>query len=319
MSSYPYDGQPVSETAIPLVELSEREDTDDYSTDDTTVNGADLARRDTFDAREFEELERIATTISRRRSLAIHSKSHASHTDRRLDPNHADFDLATWLRRFIQQMSAGGLEKTPVGFTFQNLSVSGSGEALQLQQTLGDVFLSPFRWKETFARGKHHRRILNEFNAHVNPGEMLVVLGRPGSGCSTFLKSTCGELEGLKVEDPSSIRYSGISQKQMVKEFKGDLVYNQEVDKHFPHLTVGETLEFAAACRTPQTRIEDTSRAEHIESAVQVVMAMCGLSHTRNTKVGNDFIRGVSGGERKRVSIAEMIVAGSSIGAWDNR
>jgi ATP-binding cassette subfamily G (WHITE) protein 2 (PDR) len=36
-----------------------------------------------------------------------------------------------------------------------------------------------------------------------------------------------------------------------------------------------------------------------------VIMAVFGLNHTLNTKVGNDFIRGVSGGERKRVSIAE--------------
>ena len=49
-----------------------------------------------------------------------------------------------------------------------------------------------------------------------------------------------------------------------------------------------------------------------------VVMTIFGLSHTRNTKVGNDFIRGVSGGERKRVSIAEMMLAGSPITCWDN-
>lgn len=48
-------------------------------------------------------------------------------------------------------------------------------------------------------------------------------------------------------------------------------------------------------------------------------MAVCGLSHTYNTKVGNDFIRGVSGGERKRVSIAEMMLARSPLAAWDNR
>lgn len=48
-------------------------------------------------------------------------------------------------------------------------------------------------------------------------------------------------------------------------------------------------------------------------------MAVCGLSHTYNTKVGNDFVRGVSGGERKRVSLAEMILAGSPFCAWDNR
>lgn len=41
-----------------------------------------------------------------------------------------------------------------------------------------------------------------------------------------------------------------------------------------------------------------------------------GLSHTYNTKVGNDFIRGVSGGERKRVSIAEMALAKPSVAAW---
>lgn len=48
------------------------------------------------------------------------------------------------------------------------------------------------------------------------------------------------------------------------------------------------------------------------------VMAMLGLSHTANTQVGNDLIRGVSGGERKRVSIAEATLSGSPIQCWDN-
>ena len=60
------------------------------------------------------------------------------------------------------------------------------------------------------------------------------------------------------------------------------------------------------------------SRIEFCRYIAAVVMAVFGLSHTYNTKVGNDFIRGVSGGERKRVSIAEMVVAGSPICAWDN-
>ncbi|PFH63104.1 hypothetical protein XA68_18241 [Ophiocordyceps unilateralis] len=47
-------------------------------------------------------------------------------------------------------------------------------------------------------------------------------------------------------------------------------------------------------------------------------MAVFGLSHTYHTKVGSDFVRGVSGGERKRVSIAEMVVAGSPLASWDN-
>ncbi len=104
----------------------------------------------------------------------------------------------------------------------------------------------------------------------------------------------------------------------MIKEFKGEITYNQEVDKHFPHLTVGQTLEFAAGVRTPHSRARGISRQALIKHMTQVVMTVFGLSHTRNTKVGNDFVRGVSGGERKRVSIAEMALAGSPIACWDN-
>ena len=60
------------------------------------------------------------------------------------------------------------------------------------------------------------------------------------------------------------------------------------------------------------------TREEACKNATKIVMAVCGLSHTYNTKVGNDFIRGVSGGERKRVSIAEMMLAQSPMAAWDN-
>lgn len=91
---------------------------------------------------------------------------------------------------------------------------------------------------------------------------------------------------------------------------------HKEID--FPHLTVGETLTFAAAARAPRSRQAGQTREEYIKHVRDVVMAVFGLSHTINTKVGNDFIRGVSGGERKRVSIAEMALAGSPLCCWDN-
>jgi ABC-type multidrug transport system ATPase subunit len=47
-------------------------------------------------------------------------------------------------------------------------------------------------------------------------------------------------------------------------------------------------------------------------------MAMFGISHTRNTRVCNDFIRGVSGGERKRVTIAEAALSYAPMQCWDN-
>jgi ATP-binding cassette subfamily G (WHITE) protein 2 (PDR) len=47
-------------------------------------------------------------------------------------------------------------------------------------------------------------------------------------------------------------------------------------------------------------------------------MAMFGISHTINTRVGDNFVRGVSGGERKRVSIAEAVLSNAPLQCWDN-
>lgn len=70
--------------------------------------------------------------------------------------------------------------------------------------------------------------------------------------------------------------------------------------------------------RTPSNRFEGMTRKEFAQYMAAVVMAVFGLSHTYNTRVGDDFIRGVSGGERKRVSIAEMALSSAPLGAWDN-
>ncbi|KAG6010295.1 hypothetical protein E4U21_007344 [Claviceps maximensis] len=268
------------------------------------------------------ELVRIATALSHRRSSSATQSlplGGIDQNDPTIDPEHRDFDIEKWLRRVMDQMHEGGVKHKSLGVSYRNLEVFGSGSALQLQDTVGSMVSAPLKLGDFFSFNKKQRKqILHGFDGYLNPGELLIVLGRPGSGCSTFLKTICGELEGLEVGEQSNIHYQGISQKHMMKEFKGEMVYNQEVDKHFPHLTVGQTLEFAASVRAPQNRIQGMSRAEYCQYIAKVVMAVFGLSHTYNTKVGNDFIRGVSGGERKRVSIAEMVLAGSPVTAWDN-
>ncbi|KAF5011460.1 hypothetical protein FDECE_2425 [Fusarium decemcellulare] len=283
-------------------------------------------RRDTMMIEEGDrqELQRIATTIShRRQSLAAVSSGIPGFDahDPTLDPTNSAFDLSKWLPSFMKQLQDEGINLKAAGVSYKDLSVSGTGAALQLQQTLGDIIQAPLRIKDYLSFGtKAPKQILHQFDGLLRGGELLIVLGRPGSGCSTLLKTITGELEGLNTGDKSSIHYNGIPQKDMMKEFKGETTYNQEVDKHFPHLTVGQTLEFAAACRMPSNRALGiaSSRSEACETATKIVMAVCGLSHTYNTKVGNDFIRGVSGGERKRVSIAEMMLAQSPVAAWDN-
>lgn len=259
------------------------------------------------------ELVRIFSTASANvtRQLSIPAPN-----DPAVDPSSDAFDLSKFLNMFRHQLEGEGIEMKKLSVAFKNLDVFGSGNALQLQQTIADVFMAPFRAKEIFGKTER-KQILHSFNGLIRAGELCIVLGRPGSGCSTLLKALTGELHGLDTDD-SVIHYNGVPQSRMIKEFKGEMVYNQEVDRHFPHLTVGQTLEFAAAVRTPSNRPGGASRDEFAQFMAKVVMAVLGLTHTYNTKVGDDFVRGVSGGERKRVSVAEMLLAGAPLAAWDN-
>ncbi|GAB7355524.1 hypothetical protein MBLNU459_g6007t1 [Dothideomycetes sp. NU459] len=305
-------------------------DSKDRNDDSSTDGGSGGPSFEPIHVADRQALTRLATSMSERRS-SQYSEAQNGDLSRtgtlnglawdspELDPQNKAFDLYKWLRLFMHDLDDEGIKVKRAGIVFKDLAVSGSGAALQLQQNVGSMFLEPFRIaKSMLSRRKDHKQILRNFNGSLKSGELLIVLGRPGSGCSTFLKSLCGETHGLTVDQRSTIHYNGIPQKQMIKEFKGEVVYNQEVDKHFPHLTVGQTLEFAASARTPSRRLKDVSRTEFAKHVAQVIMAVFGLSHTYNTKVGNDFVRGVSGGERKRVSIAEMALAAAPLAAWDN-
>lgn len=104
----------------------------------------------------------------------------------------------------------------------------------------------------------------------------------------------------------------------MAKEFRGEAIYTAEVDVHFPKLTVGDTLYFAARARVPRHIPGGATVDEYATHMRDVIMASFGISHTKNTIVGNDFVRGVSGGERKRVTIAEACLSMAPLQCWDN-
>ncbi|KAL1956581.1 hypothetical protein VTO42DRAFT_7052 [Malbranchea cinnamomea] len=236
-----------------------------------------------------------------------------------LDPTKPEFNFYKWVRMFMKLMEEDGIKHARTGITFKNLSVSGSGAAVHLQHTVASPLTALLHPREYFNIGrKSEVLILKDFNGTLKEGELLIVLGRPGSGCSTFLKCLCGQLQGLSFKPGSTIHYNGVDQATFKKELRGEAVYSGEEEKHFPHLTVGQTLNFAAAARTPSARVKDVPRKTFSTHLTQVAMAVFGLSHTKNTKVGDDYIRGVSGGERKRVSIAELALAGSPVCCWDN-
>ncbi|KAL2831229.1 ABC-2 type transporter-domain-containing protein [Aspergillus cavernicola] len=238
-----------------------------------------------------------------------------------LNPQSPNFRVRDWMKMLLEIRSRDP-EQYPdrtAGVAFRNLNVHGFGSPTDYQK---DVLNSILEFGTIARRLAGIRlskiQILRGFDGLVRSGEMLVVLGRPGSGCSTFLKTIAGEMNGIQVSEDTVLNYQGISAKDMQKAFRGEAIYTAENDVHFPQLSVGDTLTFAAPARAPRNRLEGVSSQQYAEHMRDVVMAMLGLSHITNTRVGNDFIRGVSGGERKRVSIAEATLSQAPLQCWDN-
>lgn len=97
------------------------------------------------------------------------------------------------------------------GVAFQNLSVYGYKTSTDYQHTFGNYPATLFI--KAFGHAKVKVNILNSFDGLVPQGEMLLVLGRPGSGCSTLLKTIAGEMHSLYIGDKTEISYNGICNK----------------------------------------------------------------------------------------------------------
>lgn len=143
------------------------------------------------------------------------------------------------------------------------------------------------------------RTILNGITGTASPGEIIAVLGPSGSGKSTLLNALSGRLHSHALT--GSIL---LNDKKPTKQTLKRTGFVTQDDVLYPHLTVRETLLYCALLRLPNT----LTKQDKI-TAVDSVMGELGLHKCGDTIIGNTFIRGVSGGERKRVSIAhEMLV-----------
>lgn len=181
-------------------------------------------------------------------------------------------------------------EKTRhVGVVFKNLMVKGMGLGAALQGTLADPFLALPRLLKSLVRGGAKgaagkppmRTILNDFTGCVRPGEMLLVLGRPGSGCSTFLKVLANQRFGYESVE-GDVSYGGTDAKIMGKDYRGEIVYNPEDDLHYSTLTVKRTLAFALTTRTPgkASRNDGESRKDYVKEFLRVVSRLFWIEHT---------------------------------------
>ncbi|XP_032881411.1 ATP-binding cassette sub-family G member 8 [Amblyraja radiata] len=141
---------------------------------------------------------------------------------------------------------------------------------------------------------------LKNLNLMVRSGQMLAIIGSSGCGKTSLLDIiTCRDAGG-KIKSGKILINGTPVNRQLVKKC---IAHVRQDDRLLPNLTVRETFTFVAKLRLPRDFSEE-QRNERIED----VIAELRLRQCANTKVGNNFTRGVSGGERRRVSIGVQLL-----------
>ncbi|MCL7022366.1 hypothetical protein MKW94_001324 [Papaver nudicaule] len=157
-----------------------------------------------------------------------------------------------------------------------------------------------FCWNGTWS--SKEKTILNGMTGMVCPGEILAMLGPSGSGKTTLLTALGGRLNGKL---SGKITYNGQPFSSPVRRQIGFVAQN---DVLYPHLTVAETLVFTSLLRLPDslTKEEKVEHAEHVINELS-------LNRCRNSMIGGPLFRGISGGEKKRVSIGQEMLINPSL------
>jgi len=175
---------------------------------------------------------------------------------------------------------------------------------------------------------EHHP--MKKINLQFEQGKTYLVLGAPRSGKSTLLRMIAGILpEDKDHEVGGSITINKVSPKSEHVTWTNLVGYIDQIDRLHPYLTVQETCEFAWRCRTggthktplvgdgPNIDAEIKKMDEDLYTVVTVMQAM-GLTRVKDTFVGDQqTVRGVSGGEKKRVTVSEMSVGGFPVLCMD--
>ncbi|CAI0399920.1 unnamed protein product [Linum tenue] len=230
-----------------------------------------------------------------------------------------------------------GIEVTTVEVRFEELNVVasvqvGSRALPTLVNAARDAVEGLLTNLRIYKPKKHSLTILSGVSGILKPGRMALLLGPPGSGKSTLLKALAGKLDkNLKVT--GSVLYNG----QNFDKFyvRRTSAYISQIDNHIAELTVRETLDFAGRWQGqsedladmmkdlirlekernihPSPEIDAFMKAASVHGkkhnvATDYILRVLGIDVCADTLVGNDMLRGISGGQKKRVTTGEMIV-----------
>ncbi|EFN53324.1 hypothetical protein CHLNCDRAFT_58610 [Chlorella variabilis] len=238
--------------------------------------------------------------------------------------------------RVRQRFDQAGVPMQDVQIRFRNLSVVGMAAVKHPTRSAKGLLQLRHALSGIPTRGMREVRVLDGISSVLKPGRLTLLLGPPGSGKTSLMKALSGQLKrdkGRKVV-ADELTYNGLSFGEFVVERSA--AYINQNDIHFGELTVTETLRFAALCQSSRTRVPAEKLLEEKEQelgiipdpavdtymramgqgyrlAADIAVKALGLEGCANTLVGNSMIRGISGGQRKRVTSGEMLVGPSKV------
>lgn len=153
-----------------------------------------------------------------------------------------EFEMGPFLKEgYFEKRTDTGASAKKIGVVFKNLTVKGAGSTSTSTKTLPDAILGTFgpdlyhlvsRFIPSLKFNKHQqlRTLTNDFTGIVRDGEMMLVLGRPGSGCTTFLKAIANK-RGDFASVTGDVHYGGISAEEQNAQYRGEVNYNPEDDQ----------------------------------------------------------------------------------------
>ncbi|OWY95750.1 Pleiotropic drug resistance protein transporter, partial [Phytophthora megakarya] len=194
---------------------------------------------------------------------------------------------------------------------FENLSFSvqvpaAVGDYGTVGSHLAQIFTP---WQKVPMKTKH---ALHPMSGIIKPGSMTLILANPGAGKSTFLKALAGKLQdNSSTEIGGEILYSGLKGDEIDLIKLAGLV--DQTDNHIPTLTVRETFKFADMCVNGRPEDQPEEMRDIATLRTELFLQILGLENCADTVVGDALLRGVSGGERKRVTVGEVLVGGQSL------
>lgn len=162
-----------------------------------------------------EGVEKIASLA---RILSTKTKADLDHFE--INPD--NFDLKLLLKYLHERASEQGIESAHSGLAFKDLTCWGIDASAAYGPSIPEMCKDTLKWplKHFKKDSTTQRQIIRNFMGVIEPGELVLALGKPGAGCSSLLKACAGEIENFtKVEGEFS--YDGLPQDEMMKKYKG--------------------------------------------------------------------------------------------------